>query len=87
MTDIFRPEQSKRLFGMVAVGGTLGAILGSTITAVLVEALGPVTLLLVSAILLELACQASNVLDRAAGRLRVAAAEEEGGARGRDGCA
>ena len=25
MTDLFRPEQAKRLFGFVAVGGTMGA--------------------------------------------------------------
>ena len=26
MTDVFRPAQGKRLFGMVAVGGTIGAL-------------------------------------------------------------
>ena len=35
MTDIYRPGQSKRLFGMVAVGGSIGAITGSTITSAL----------------------------------------------------
>ncbi|MBI2839324.1 MAG: hypothetical protein HYX75_13490 [Acidobacteria bacterium] len=28
MTDIFNTEQAKRLFGFIAVGGTLGAIVG-----------------------------------------------------------
>ena len=64
MTDLYRPGQSQRLFGLVAVGGTLGAILGSTITAALVNVLGPVSLLLVSAALLEIATQAARVLDR-----------------------
>ena len=32
VTDIFRPGQGKRLFGVVAVGGTIGAVFGSTIT-------------------------------------------------------
>ncbi|WP_367874898.1 NTP/NDP exchange transporter [Luteolibacter sp. Populi] len=64
MTDIFRPEQSKRLFGMVAVGGSLGATAGSFITSKLAEPLGPVNLLLVSALLLELGCYASKSLER-----------------------
>jgi len=64
MTDIYRPAQSKRLFGMVAVGGTLGALLGSTITTTLVGYLEPVTLMLVSALFLEAAVQVSRALDR-----------------------
>lgn len=64
MTDLFRPEQSKRLFGILAVGGTVGAVMGSSITAVLVGRLGPVNLLLLSALLLELAGQAARALDR-----------------------
>jgi ATP:ADP antiporter, AAA family len=63
MTDLYRPVQSQRLFGLVAVGGTLGAILGSTITSALVPWLGPVNLLLVSALLLELAARAARALD------------------------
>jgi AAA family ATP:ADP antiporter len=63
MTDLYRPGQSQRLFGLVAVGGTLGAILGSTITSTLVSLLGPVSLLLVSAALLEIATRAGRVLD------------------------
>ncbi len=74
MTDLFRPEQSKRLFGIIAIGGTLGAILGSSITSALAPALGPVNLLLVSALLLEAAAQASKALDRSSGRLAAAAA-------------
>ena len=63
MTDLYRPAQSQRLFGLVAVGGTLGAILGSTITSALVPLLGPVNLLLVSALLLEIAARAARALD------------------------
>ena len=63
MTDLYRPAQSQRLFGLVAVGGTLGAILGSTITSALVPLVGPVNLLLVSALLLEIAARAARVLD------------------------
>ncbi|NJD20025.1 MAG: MFS transporter, partial [Gemmatimonadetes bacterium] len=55
MADIFRSEQGKRLFGFIAVGGTLGAMMGSAITAVLARGFGPVNLLLVSALVLEAA--------------------------------
>ncbi len=75
MTDIFRPGQGKRLFGIVAVGGTLGAVFGSTITTALVGWLGPINLLLVSALILEFAARASGALDAREATLR--AADEE----------
>lgn len=53
MTDIFNTEQAKRLFGFIAVGGTSGAIVGGSLTAVLVHRLGTANLLLISAVLLE----------------------------------
>lgn len=53
MTDIFREGQSKRLFGFIGVGGTLGGILGSSITAFLATAISPVNLLWFSVLLLE----------------------------------
>jgi len=62
MTDIFNTEQAKRLFGFIAVGGTLGAIVGGTVTALLVKKLGPLNLFFVSAILLELAAQCVRFL-------------------------
>jgi AAA family ATP:ADP antiporter len=64
MTDIYHPEQSKRLFGVIAVGGTLGALLGSTITTAMVDMLGPIHLLLVSALFLELAARSAWILGR-----------------------
>jgi AAA family ATP:ADP antiporter len=57
MTDVFNTEQGKRLFGFVSVGGTLGAIVGASLTAWLVSRLGAATLLLISAGLLELAAR------------------------------
>ena len=63
MTDLYRPAQSQRLFGLIAVGGTVGALLGSTLTSALVPVLGPVNLLLVSALLLEIAARAARALD------------------------
>jgi AAA family ATP:ADP antiporter len=55
MVDIFRSAQAKRLFGFIAVGGTLGSLAGSATTALLVKTIGTVNLLLVSAVLLEIA--------------------------------
>jgi len=55
MADAFRSDQAKRLFGFIGVGGTLGSISGSAATAVLAPTIGAVNLLLVSAVLLEIA--------------------------------
>lgn len=76
MTDLFRPDQSKRLFGLVAIGGTLGAVLGSSITSALAGPLGPINLLLVSALFLEIAAQTAKVLDHKGRDLAFAAAEQ-----------
>ena len=57
MTDIFSTDQGKRLFAFLGVGGTLGAIVGGAATALLVKKIGPLNLLFVSVILLELAAQ------------------------------
>lgn len=57
MTDIFSPEQGKRLFAFISVGGTLGGIFGGAATALLVKRIGPLNLFFVSAILLELAAR------------------------------
>lgn len=79
MNDIYRPSQSKRLFGIVAVGGTAGAILGSTITSFLSAGLGPITLMLVSAALLEAAARTSNYLGNTEEKVALAAARDEAG--------
>ena len=55
MADGFKSEQGKRLFGFIGVGGTLGSIVGSAVTAGLVNAVGSASLLLISAVLLEAA--------------------------------
>jgi AAA family ATP:ADP antiporter len=49
MADTFTNEQAKRLFGVIAAGGTAGALAGPALTAVLVVHLGPANLLPVSA--------------------------------------
>ena len=55
MADGFGLQRSKRLFGMIAVGGSLGAVLGSGITARLVDVIGVPYLILVSAVLMTAA--------------------------------
>lgn len=55
MVDIFTREQSRRLFGLIAAGGSIGAITGPSLTAGLASALGVFNLLLVSAALLSVA--------------------------------
>src|SRR5213079_3699159 len=57
MTDLFTPEQGKRLFGFIAVGGSLGGILGPIITASLVHRVSTGVLLLICAGMLEIAAQ------------------------------
>jgi AAA family ATP:ADP antiporter len=55
MADSFRSDQAKRMFGFIGVGGTLGSIVGSAATAILAPKIGPVNLLLMSAVFLEIA--------------------------------
>jgi AAA family ATP:ADP antiporter len=55
MADCFSLEQSKRLFGVIAVGGTLGAIAGPWLASNLAKPLGTAGLLPVSAALLGFA--------------------------------
>jgi ATP:ADP antiporter, AAA family len=59
MADRFTLEQSKRIFGVIAVGGTLGAIFGPWLASVLVRPLGTAAMLLVSAAFLFLAIAAA----------------------------
>ena len=49
MADLFSNEQAKRLFGFIAAGGTVGALLGPVLTTALAIPLGPTNLLLLSA--------------------------------------
>ena len=55
ITDLFTVEQGKRLYGFIAVGGSLGAILGAYITKHYVRDIGPANLLAISAIMFAVA--------------------------------
>lgn len=77
VNDVFRPSQSKRLFGIIAVGGTAGALTGSAITSFLAAGLGAITLLLVSALLLEVAAKVSRYLSDVEQTLAMTAIADE----------
>lgn len=60
MADRFSFEQSKRLFGVVAVGGTLGAIFGPWLAWNIVESVGTANLILIAVGFLCLAVLAAS---------------------------
>jgi ATP:ADP antiporter, AAA family len=66
MADRFTYEQSKRIFGVIAVGGTVGAITGSWMAATLAEPLGTPALMLIAVGLLLLATASAYALTRTA---------------------
>jgi ATP:ADP antiporter, AAA family len=55
VSDAFSTEESHRLYGYVAAGGTVGALAGPTVTALAARHLGTASLLALSALLLALA--------------------------------
>lgn len=63
MVDLFTNEQGKRLFGFIAVGSSLGGIIGSVITASLIERIS-FTVLLIAVVLLEAAARCATILHR-----------------------
>ncbi|HUD42038.1 MAG TPA: MFS transporter [Dokdonella sp.] len=64
LADRFSPDQGKRCFALISVGGTLGAIVGPWLTSRLAEPLGTPSLLLVAGGFLLLALVASRLLVR-----------------------
>lgn len=71
MADVFKSEQSRRLYGVIAAGGSLGALVGGLLTSGLVAAIGAPALLLVSLVTLELALWCMFAINR---RVNLAAA-------------
>jgi AAA family ATP:ADP antiporter len=66
MADLFASDQGKRLFGFIAAGGSAGALLGPALTVGLAAPLGPVNLLILAALFLELAVLCAHRLESAA---------------------
>ena len=75
LADLFRSEQGKRLYGFIAAGGSIGAIVGPALTKWLIDPLGPVNLFLVAALLLLGAVFSAMQLERAAMRFGQAKAD------------
>jgi ATP:ADP antiporter, AAA family len=66
MADLFRSEQGKRLFGLIGAGGTAGSVLGPVIVLGLSNFIGPVNLLIIAGLLLELAVLCVHRLEKTA---------------------
>ena len=64
LTDIFSNQQGKRLFGLIATGGTIGAITGSLVTSVLTSYLSIGWLMLLPTVLLQLGLWCAWRLER-----------------------
>lgn len=64
IADNFKSEQGRRLFGFIAAGGTVGALAGPALAALLVVQFGVVVLTVLAALLLELAVRCYRWLDR-----------------------
>jgi AAA family ATP:ADP antiporter len=62
MADIWDEGQARRLFPIIALGGTAGAVSGPALTQMLVSKIGVAPLLVVSAVLLILAATCAIVL-------------------------
>lgn len=69
LADGLQLQQSKRLFGIIAVGGTLGAITGSAVSAFFALTLGTAALLLIGAALLEVSIWFGRAISRRMDRL------------------
>lgn len=64
MADSYDEAAARRLYGIVAVGGTAGAIAGPSLTALLAPRIGPMNLLPISAALLGLAAVLTMLIPR-----------------------
>lgn len=72
MSDLFSSEQSKRLFGFIAAGGSIGTLVGPLLVRQFAVPLGPANLLLFAVGLLLLAVVCANRLEAAAAEVREA---------------
>jgi len=70
--DLYSSEQSKRLFGFIGAGGSVGAIIGPMITRTLVEPIGIANLLLVASGFLIASIFCAARLEKASAAARAA---------------
>jgi len=73
--DVYTPEQGKRLFPLIGVGSSLGALAGSLRAGHLMDTQGPVRLLVGGAVILVICVGLARLIDR---RSRRTAAARQG---------
>ena len=66
MADVYDEATARRFYGIIATGGTAGAIAGPALTAILAPKVGPMNLLPISAAFLGLAALLTLVMPRRA---------------------
>jgi AAA family ATP:ADP antiporter len=74
--DLFNPGQGKRLFGFIAAGATIGAIVGSAYISLLARMVSPTVLLISAAVLFEVAVFCAGRLGRLSPALHRLPAEQ-----------
>jgi AAA family ATP:ADP antiporter len=62
MADVYSSDQGQRLFGLIGAAGTIGSIVGSSLTSLLSVQVGAANLLLLSGLLLEVAALSARRL-------------------------
>jgi len=67
IADLFRNRQGRRVFGVIAMGSSLGGIVGSTLTGVIAGEVPTFTLLLIAIVPLEFASWFARALHNEAG--------------------
>jgi ATP:ADP antiporter, AAA family len=77
--DLFSPAQGKRLFGFIAAGATIGAIVGSAYISILARMVSPPVLLVSAAVLFEVAVFCAGRLGRLSPVLHHRPAQQEAG--------
>ena len=70
LADLFSSPQGRRLFGIIAAGGTTGAILGSLLTSQLATQLSTRTLVLLPALMIEIGLGFAWRLEKQANAIR-----------------
>ena len=78
IVDVFTSEQGKRLFGFIAAGATVGAIMGSGLTSAFAERVPPLYLFTGAALLLEVAVFSARQLSRLSSSLSERPAADQG---------
>ncbi len=78
LADLFNHKQAKRLFGLIAAGGTLGAVLGSLITSLFADRMSTSTLILLPAVVIEAGLCCAWRLEKQAGAIARGVEEESG---------